>query len=66
MKNNFDLDDIREYVYKEDAKHFDTIPTRAVHQVVKVDYFVPGCPPPIFSDGSDSSPAKGSNPASPR
>jgi sulfhydrogenase subunit delta len=44
MKNNFDLNDIREYVYKQDAKHFDTIPTRAVHQVVPVDYFLPGCP----------------------
>jgi len=44
MKNNFDLEDIREYVYKEDAKHFDTIPTRAVHQVVPVDYVIPGCP----------------------
>ncbi|MBU1087670.1 MAG: cytochrome B [Candidatus Omnitrophica bacterium] len=44
MKNNFDLTDIREYVYQKDAKHFDTIPTRAVHQVVPVDYFVPGCP----------------------
>lgn len=44
MKNNFDLNDIREYVYKKDAKYFDTIPTRALHQVVKVDYFVPGCP----------------------
>ncbi len=44
MKNNFKLDDIRDYVYKESAKHFETIPTRAVHQVVKVDYFVHGCP----------------------
>lgn len=44
MKNNFDLNDIREYVYQQDAKYFDTIPTRAVHQVVPVDYFVPGCP----------------------
>ena len=44
MKNNFRLDDIRDYVYKEDKNHFETIPTRAVHQVVKVDYFVHGCP----------------------
>ncbi len=44
MKNNFKLDDIRKYVYKDDAKYFDTMPTRAVHQVVKVDYSVPGCP----------------------
>ncbi|MDP8262212.1 MAG: hypothetical protein P9M13_02790 [Candidatus Ancaeobacter aquaticus] len=44
MKNNFDLNDIREYVYQKDAKYFDTIPTHAVHQVVPVDYTVPGCP----------------------
>jgi coenzyme F420-reducing hydrogenase gamma subunit len=44
MKNNFELQDIREYVYQKDAKHFDTIPTRAINQVVPVDYFVPGCP----------------------
>lgn len=44
MKNNFALNKIREYVYQKDAEHFDTIPTRAVHQVVPVDYFVPGCP----------------------
>ncbi len=44
MKNNFDLKDIREYVYQKDAKYFDTIPTRAVHQVVPVDYTITGCP----------------------
>ena len=50
MKNNFLLEDIRKYVYGEDAKNYDTIPTRAVHQEVKVDYFVHGCPvyPPEF------------------
>ncbi|MBN2483376.1 MAG: cytochrome B [Candidatus Omnitrophica bacterium] len=44
MKNKFDLDEIKEYVYKDGAKYFETIPTRPVHQVVKVDYFVHGCP----------------------
>jgi coenzyme F420-reducing hydrogenase gamma subunit len=44
MKNNYDLDDIRRYVYGDKAKCFDTVPTRPVHQVVKVDYFVNGCP----------------------
>ena len=44
MKNNFDLDDIREYVYGNSYKFFPTELTKAVHQVVKVDYFVHGCP----------------------
>jgi coenzyme F420-reducing hydrogenase gamma subunit len=50
MKNNYELKDIREYVYKDKAEFFDTIPTRAVHQVVNVDYSVNGCPiyPPEF------------------
>lgn len=44
MKNNFDLTDIRKYVYGSDYRFFETETTRAVHQVVKVDYFVNGCP----------------------
>jgi coenzyme F420-reducing hydrogenase gamma subunit len=44
MKNNFELSDIREYVYGKDANTFDTIPTLAVDQVVKVDYYIHGCP----------------------
>ncbi len=50
MKNNFNLEEISQYVYKDGAKYFPTIPTMAVHQVVKVDYTVTGCPvyPPEF------------------
>jgi sulfhydrogenase subunit delta len=44
MKNNFNLDDIRQYVYGESYRFFPTELTKAVHQVVKVDYFVNGCP----------------------
>jgi coenzyme F420-reducing hydrogenase gamma subunit len=44
MKNNFNLDDIRKYVYGESYRYFPTDVTKAVHQVVKVDYFVHGCP----------------------
>jgi len=44
MKNNFVLDEIRQYVYGGSARFFPTEPTKAVHQVVKVDYFVNGCP----------------------
>ncbi len=50
MKNNFELDEIRQSVYGKDADAFPTMPTRAVHQVIKVDYVVTGCPiyPPEF------------------
>ncbi len=44
MKNKFPLDEIGKYVYQDKANNFPTLPTRAVHQVVKVDYFVNGCP----------------------
>ena len=44
MKNSFALDDIRKYVYGDDYQFFPTEMTRAVHQVVAVDYFVHGCP----------------------
>ncbi len=44
MKNNFPMDEIMKYVYKDGGKYFSTIATRPVHQVVKVDYFVNGCP----------------------
>ncbi|MFO0754053.1 MAG: cytochrome b [Thermodesulfovibrionales bacterium] len=50
MKNRFDPDDIRKYVYGDHYRLFPSEKTRAVHQVVPVDYFVNGCPvyPPEF------------------
>jgi coenzyme F420-reducing hydrogenase gamma subunit len=50
IKNAFPLNDIAEYVYGGDSKYFESIQTMSVHQVVKVDYFVHGCPiyPPEF------------------
>lgn len=44
MKNNFDLEEINQFVYGDSSRFFPTTPTNAVHQVVKVDYFVNGCP----------------------
>lgn len=44
MKNKFDLDKIKQYVYQDGAEYFETKLTRPVHQVVKVDYFIHGCP----------------------
>ena len=44
IKNAFPLSDIGQYVYGDDSLFFPSEETRAVHQVVKVDYFVHGCP----------------------
>lgn len=46
LKNNFDLDDVKKCVYGKDADkaHLDTALTKAVDEVVKVDYYVHGCP----------------------
>lgn len=44
MKNNFNLEDIRKYIYGDNYQFFPTELTKAVHHVVKVDYFVHGCP----------------------
>jgi sulfhydrogenase subunit delta len=42
MKNAYDLKDANKEVYGEMAK--ETAPVRALHEVVKVDLSIPGCP----------------------
>jgi sulfhydrogenase subunit delta len=46
LKNNFDLDDVRRAAYGDAGSmpHLHTAPTKAVDEVVKVDYYVHGCP----------------------
>ena len=47
LKNNFDdLDEVKKCVYGKDAKkpHLATQPTKAVDEVVDVDFYVHGCP----------------------
>jgi len=46
LKNNFDLEDVKKCVYGKDAgmAHLETGLTKAVDEVVKVDYKVHGCP----------------------
>lgn len=46
MKNNFDLDDVKRCVYGKDAArpHLNTEMTKAIDEVVKVDFKIHGCP----------------------
>ncbi|MFC1861517.1 NADH:ubiquinone oxidoreductase [Chloroflexota bacterium] len=46
LKNRHDLEDVKRYVYgdKADMPHLDTALTKALDEVVKVDYKVRGCP----------------------
>ena len=46
LKNNFTFDDVKQCVYKDKASmpHLDTAKTKAVGEVVKVDFVVHGCP----------------------
>jgi len=46
LKNNFDLAEVKLCVYGKAANmpHLDTAPTKAVDEVVKVDYKIHGCP----------------------
>jgi len=46
LKNNFALEDVKRCVYGKDAgrKHLDTDMTKALDEVVTVDYKVHGCP----------------------
>lgn len=46
MKNNFNLHEVKRCVYGKDAEmpHLATTTTRAIHEVVPVDFFIHGCP----------------------
>jgi coenzyme F420-reducing hydrogenase gamma subunit len=47
LKNNFSsLEEVKQIVYRDAARspHLDTAPTKALDEVVKVDYQIPGCP----------------------
>lgn len=46
LKNKFDLNDVKRCVYGDSAHlpHLNTAPTKALDEVVKVDYKVHGCP----------------------
>ena len=38
------LDEVRQYVYGDHADWFDTYDARPIDAIIKVDYFIPGCP----------------------
>lgn len=47
LKNNWkNMDDVKKEVYgdKYNMPHLDTYPTKAISEVVKVDFAIPGCP----------------------
>ncbi|MCE5185656.1 MAG: hypothetical protein LLF76_05975 [Planctomycetaceae bacterium] len=46
MKNNFDFNEVRQCVYGKDGQmqHLNTERTKAVDEVVQVDFKIPGCP----------------------
>jgi coenzyme F420-reducing hydrogenase gamma subunit len=44
MKNFQDIDEAKKRVYGDKKDKFNSIPVKAVHQVVKADYFINGCP----------------------
>ncbi len=44
IKNGFDLGEIGKYIYGSSYRFFPTEETKPLHEVVKVDYFVNGCP----------------------
>jgi len=44
LKNFMPLDQVRKIVYGDKAEWFDTIPTMPADKVVKVDFYIRGCP----------------------
>ena len=46
LKNNFDLDEVKKYVYEDSASmpHLGTAMTKGVDEVVTVDFKIHGCP----------------------
>ena len=46
LKNNFEMSDVKKCVYGKsaDMRHLETMPTKAVDEIVKVDYKIHGCP----------------------
>lgn len=44
IRNRFPLDDVRRYVYGDQAEWYETYPARPLEAVIPVDAVLPGCP----------------------
>ncbi len=44
LKNQYEMDEVKEIVYGKMADGIDTIQTRPIEAVIKVDYWIHGCP----------------------
>lgn len=44
LKNQFEMNKVKDIVYGDMADKFDTIPARPIEAVIKVDYRIQGCP----------------------
>ncbi len=44
LKNQYQMKDVKSMVYGKMADNIDTIPARPIEAVVKVDYWIHGCP----------------------
>lgn len=44
LKNKYSIEEVKRIVYGKDAKYYNSIPTRPISSVIKVDYSIQGCP----------------------
>ncbi|MBT3878821.1 MAG: NADH:ubiquinone oxidoreductase [Candidatus Scalindua sp.] len=44
LKNQFEMEKVKDIVYGEKAGDYETIPARPIEAVIKVDYWIQGCP----------------------
>ncbi len=44
LKNQYEMKDVKDIVYGKMANDIDTIPTRPIDAVIKIDYSIHGCP----------------------
>ncbi len=44
LKNQFEMDKVKDIVYGNMSDNYETIPARPIEAVIKVDYWIQGCP----------------------